>query len=48
MSLVARYVLPPDEIERTSLGIVEQELAGAWQGDQREVVRRMALSLIHI
>lgn len=40
-SLVERYVLPPDEIERRSLALVDQALADRFAGDERRVAGRI-------
>jgi len=40
-SLVERYVLPPAEIERRSLALVDSALAGRFTGDERRVAGRI-------
>src|SRR5258708_15431597 len=42
-TLVERYVLPPDEIERLSLRRVEAALGGdnRWSDPERQVIQRM-------
>jgi len=40
-SLVERYVLPPAEIERRSLALVDAALAGRFTGDERRVAGRI-------